>query len=50
MINRCRYCGDIAPDYSDMCDSCAELELNEDELPIAFLLEQYNERAKELAD
>ncbi|MFW9875962.1 MAG: hypothetical protein ACFFG0_22910 [Candidatus Thorarchaeota archaeon] len=26
MINRCIYCGDIAPDFSDMCDTCAKLE------------------------
>lgn len=26
MINRCIYCGEICPDFSDMCDTCAELE------------------------
>jgi len=28
MINRCKYCDDIAPDFSDMCDSCAFIEQN----------------------
>jgi len=26
MISRCKFCDDIAPDFSNMCDSCAELE------------------------
>jgi hypothetical protein len=26
MISRCKFCSDIAPDFSDLCDSCAELE------------------------
>lgn len=31
MISRCKFCGDIAPDDSVMCDSCCRLE-NEDVL------------------
>jgi len=26
MINRCIYCEDICPDFSDVCDVCSELE------------------------
>lgn len=26
MISRCRYCGDIAPDGSTICDTCAFIE------------------------
>jgi hypothetical protein len=26
MINRCRYCGDICPDFSTVCDSCCFIE------------------------
>ena len=25
-MNRCKYCGDRSPDFSDMCDSCANIE------------------------
>lgn len=31
MINRCKYCGDIAPDFSDMCDTCAYIEFGDDD-------------------
>ena len=31
-MNRCKYCGDIAPDFSDMCDTCANLELEDIEM------------------
>jgi len=26
MINRCKYCSDICPDFSDICDTCAHIE------------------------
>lgn len=26
MISRCKYCGDIAPQYSNLCDTCAFIE------------------------
>lgn len=29
MINRCKCCGDIAPDYSEYCDTCSYIEFND---------------------
>ena len=29
MINRCKICGDIAPDYSEYCDTCSYIEFND---------------------
>lgn len=26
MITRCKWCGSIAPDFSDVCDGCANIE------------------------
>lgn len=26
MISRCKYCGDICPDFSEICDTCAYIE------------------------
>ena len=26
MVSRCKYCGSVAPDYSDLCNGCANLE------------------------
>lgn len=26
MINRCKYCNDICPDFSEICDTCAYIE------------------------
>ena len=25
-MNRCKYCEDICPDFSDVCDTCAYIE------------------------
>lgn len=30
MINRCKYCGSVCPDFSDMCDLCCLLESEEE--------------------
>ena len=29
MINRCKYCGSICPDYTDVCDACNFIEQQE---------------------
>ena len=26
MINRCKECNDICPDFSELCDTCAYIE------------------------
>jgi len=26
MINRCKYCNDICPDFSEICDTCAYID------------------------
>lgn len=31
-MNRCKYCNDRAPDFSDICDSCAHIEAECQEL------------------
>lgn len=31
MINRCRWCNSICPDFSDVCDGCANIEFECDE-------------------
>ena len=28
-MNRCKYCGDVCPDFSDLCDCCYFIEIQD---------------------
>lgn len=35
MINRCEECGEICPDFSNLCDACCDIACQE--IPIDYI-------------
>lgn len=45
MISRCKFCGSICPDFSDICDLCAIIECEDAEIEGSFFGENIEDES-----